>query len=142
MKQCSVWYSKSYVYPMESAIVHIAQKFAHLLETYRRPDGRKWTGGELEGYRRRRAPLLRHQPAQGQNREPRLREARGDSKAMGFPPEVWFEEGAGTEGPVGPSVEGRGIARRVEHLFEVIRNPRKGEPYSNAEVARMTLGDL
>ena len=33
---------------MESAIVHIAQKFAHLLETYHLPDGRRWTGAALE----------------------------------------------------------------------------------------------
>jgi len=31
---------------------------------------------------------------------------------------------------------------RVEHLFEVVRHPKTGEPYTNAEVARMTLGDL
>jgi transcriptional regulator with XRE-family HTH domain len=30
----------------------------------------------------------------------------------------------------------------VEHLFDAIRNPRTGEPYTNADVARMTLGDL
>jgi hypothetical protein len=27
-------------------------------------------------------------------------------------------------------------------VFEVVRNPKTGEPYTNAEVARMTLGDL
>jgi hypothetical protein len=34
------------------------------------------------------------------------------------------------------------VAGRLEHLFEVVRNPKTGEPYTNAEVARMTLGDL
>jgi len=34
------------------------------------------------------------------------------------------------------------LAGRLEHLFEVVRNPKTGEPYTNAEVARMTLGDL
>jgi transcriptional regulator with XRE-family HTH domain len=36
----------------------------------------------------------------------------------------------------------RGVAGRLEHLFEVVRNPKTGKPYTNAEVARMTLGDL
>ena len=27
-------------------------------------------------------------------------------------------------------------------MFEVVRNPKSGKPYTNAEVARMTLGDL
>jgi hypothetical protein len=63
------------------------------------------------------------------------------AKAMGFPPEAWFEEGAG-RAPAGPSEDGRGIAGRMEHLFDAVRNPTTGEPYTNADVARMTLGDL
>ncbi|HKH36761.1 MAG TPA: hypothetical protein VKA82_06245 [Rubrobacter sp.] len=35
-----------------------------------------------------------------------------------------------------------GVAARLEHLFEVVRNSKAGEPYTNGEVARMTLGDL
>src|SRR5215203_4068621 len=38
--------------------------------------------------------------------------------------------------------QSRGVAARLEHVFEVVRNPSTGEPYTNAEVARMTLGDL
>ena len=34
------------------------------------------------------------------------------------------------------------VAGRLEHLFEVVRNPKTSEPYTHAEVARMTLGDL
>jgi hypothetical protein len=30
----------------------------------------------------------------------------------------------------------------LEHVFGVVRNPKTGEPYTNAEIARMTLGDL
>jgi hypothetical protein len=40
------------------------------------------------------------------------------------------------------SAESRGVGGWLEHLFEVIRNPKTGEPYTNSEVARMTLGDL
>jgi transcriptional regulator with XRE-family HTH domain len=62
------------------------------------------------------------------------------AKAIGFPPEAWFEEGGGT--PIGLGDDGRGLTGRVEHLFDAVRNPSTGEPYTNAEVARMTLGDL
>jgi hypothetical protein len=63
------------------------------------------------------------------------------AKTMGFAPELWFDDGVG-RAPAGPSDDGRGIAGRVEHLFDAARNPSTGEPYTNAEVARMTLGDL
>jgi transcriptional regulator with XRE-family HTH domain len=64
------------------------------------------------------------------------------AKAMGFPPEVWFDERLGEGRSIGKTEESRGVAGRLEHLFEVVRNPKTGEPYTNAEVARMTLGDL
>jgi hypothetical protein len=34
------------------------------------------------------------------------------------------------------------VAGRVEHLFDAVRNPATGEPYTNAEVARMSAGSL
>jgi hypothetical protein len=61
---------------------------------------------------------------------------------MGFPPEAWFEDGLSKERSIGQAEESRGVAGRLEHLFEVVRKPKTGQPYSNAEVARMTLGDL
>jgi transcriptional regulator with XRE-family HTH domain len=36
----------------------------------------------------------------------------------------------------------RNIADRLNHLFEVIKNQRTGEPYSDADIARLSLGDL
>ena len=63
------------------------------------------------------------------------------AKAMGFPPEAWLEEAA-RRAQAGPSEDGRGLAGRMEHLFDAVRNPTTGEPYTNADVARMTLGDL
>ena len=63
------------------------------------------------------------------------------AKAMRFAPELWFEQGA-TRVPDGRSDDSRGIAGRVEHLFDAVRNPKTGKPYTNAEVARMTLADL
>ncbi len=66
---------------------------------------------------------------------------RAIAKAMGFAPEAWFDEDAVGE-PLGRSDDSRGVAGRIEHLFDAIRNPKTGEPYTNAEVARMTLGGL
>jgi transcriptional regulator with XRE-family HTH domain len=64
------------------------------------------------------------------------------AKAMGFAPEVWFGEGSSEGRSIEQAEESRGVADRLEHLFEVVRNPKIGEPYTNAEVARMTLGEL
>ncbi len=60
---------------------------------------------------------------------------------MGFAPALWFEEGF-DHNPSGPSDDSRGIAGRIQYLFDAIRNPSTGEPYTSAEVARRTLGDL
>ena len=73
---------------------------------------------------------------------PGLEKMRALAKAMGFPPEVWFEEDLGGEGGLLARPEGRGIPGRLEHLFKTIKNPKTGEPYTNAEVARMSAGDL
>jgi transcriptional regulator with XRE-family HTH domain len=78
----------------------------------------------------------------GRMDNPGYEKMRAIAKAMGFPPEVWFEDGLGEGRSIGQAEESRGVAGRLEHLFEVVRNPKTGQPYANAEVARMTLGDL
>jgi len=78
----------------------------------------------------------------GRIENPGYEKMRAIAKAMGFAPEVWFKEGLGDGRPSIRAEEPRSVAGRVEHLFEVVRNPKTGEPYTNAEVARMTLGDL
>lgn len=123
--------------------MHIAQKFEHLLETYRRADGSKWTGADLE--KATDGVVIRSYVTnlrKGRIENPGYEKLAAIAKAMGFAPKVWFEKGIGDGVLAGPGVEGRGIAGRLEHLFEVIRNPKTGEPYTNAEVARMTLGEL
>jgi transcriptional regulator with XRE-family HTH domain len=119
--------------------MHIAQKFERLLDIYRRPDGHRWTGQQLDEatggvVSRSYVTNLR----KGRMDNPGYEKMSAIAKAMGFPPEVWFEDGLG----VGQAEESRGVAGRLEHLFEVVRNPKTGEPYTNGEVARMTLGDL
>ena len=123
--------------------MHVAQKFETLLERYRRPDGRRWSGQEIDEatggvVSRSYITNLR----KGRIDNPGYEKLAAMAKAMGFPPEVWFEDGLGEERAIGQAEESRGLAGRLEHLFEVVRNPKTGKPYSNAEVARMTLGDL
>ena len=123
--------------------MHIAQKFEALLERYRHPDGRRWSGKELDEatggvVTRSYVTNLR----KGRIDNPGYEKMRAIAKAMGFAPEVWFEEGLGQGRSIGQAEESRGVASRLEHVFEVVRNPKRGEPYTNAEVARMTLGDL
>src|SRR5215213_10225528 len=123
--------------------MHIAQRFEALLEIHRRPDGRKWSGQEIDVatggvVTRSYVTNLR----KGRIENPGYEKMRAIAKAMGFAPEVWFEDGLGEGQAIGQAVESRGVAGRLEHMFEVVRNPKTGEPYTNAEVARMTLGDL
>src|SRR5215203_3127131 len=120
--------------------MHIAQKFEALLEIYRRPDGRKWSGQEIDEatggvVTRSYITNLR----KGRIENPGYEKMRAIAKAMGFPPEVWFEDGLDDVRTIIRAEGSRGMAGRLEHLFEVVRNPKTGEPYTNAEVARMTL---
>jgi transcriptional regulator with XRE-family HTH domain len=123
--------------------MHVAQKFEYLLDTYRRPDGHRWTGQQLDEatgrvVTRSYVTNLR----KGRIENPGYEKMRAIAKAMGFPPEVWFEDGLGQGRSIEQTEQSRGVAGRLGHLFEVVRNPKTGEPYTNAEVARMTLGDL
>jgi transcriptional regulator with XRE-family HTH domain len=123
--------------------MHIAQKFERLLDIYRRPDGHRWTGQQLDEatggvVSRSYVTNLR----KGRMDNPGYEKMRAIAKAMGFPPEVWFEDGLGEGRSIGQAEVSYGVAGRLEHVFEVVRNPKTGEPYTNAEVARMTLGDL
>ena len=123
--------------------MHIAQKFETLLEIYRRPDGRRWSGQQIDEatggvVTRSYVTNLR----KGRIENPGYEKMRAIAKAMGFAPEVWFEDGLGDGRPTIQAGGSYGVADRLEHLFEVVENPKTGEPYTNAEVARMTLGDL
>ena len=113
------------------------------MEIYRHPDGRKWSGQEIDEatggvVTRSYITNLR----KGRIENPGYAKLAAMAKAMGFAPEMWFEDGLSKERSIGQDEESRGVATRLEHLFEVVRNPKAGEPYTNGEVARMTLGDL
>jgi transcriptional regulator with XRE-family HTH domain len=123
--------------------MHIAQKFEALLEMYRRPDGRRWSGQEIDEatggvVTRSYVTNLR----KGRIENPGYEKLRAIAKAMGFATEVWFEDSLGERRSLERVEQSRGLAGRLEHVFEVVRNPKTGEPFTNTEVARMSLGDL
>ena len=113
--------------------MHVAPRFEGFLEHYRRPDGGRWTGQQLDEatggvVTRSYVTNLR----KGRIDNGGYEKMRAIAKVMGFPPEAWFDE---TPGRAGLRVEGQDLAARVESLFATIRHPGTGEPYANAEVA-------
>ena len=120
--------------------MHVAQRFEWFLDAYRRPDGSRWTGQKLDEatggvVARSYVTNLR----KGRIVNPGYEKMRAIARAMGFPPEAWFEDAPGRA--VAPA-EGQDLAARVGHLFDAIRHPRTGEPYTGAEAARMSVGAL
>ena len=76
--------------------MHIAQKFEGLLEMYRRPDGRRWSGQEIDEatggiVTRSYITNLR----KGRIENPGFEKLKAIAKVMDFPPELWFEESPG-----------------------------------------------
>jgi transcriptional regulator with XRE-family HTH domain len=125
--------------------LRISQKFELFRERYRREDGAKWSGQDLQDatggvVTRSYVSMLR----KGKIENPGFDKLRAIAKAMGFSPELWFEEAdsIGHAARVEQPTKTGNIADRLNHLFEVIKNERTGEPYTNADVARMSLGDL
>ncbi|HEX5847699.1 MAG TPA: helix-turn-helix domain-containing protein, partial [Rubrobacter sp.] len=73
--------------------MQIAQKFERLLETYRHPDGRRWSGQEIDEatggvVTRSYVTNLR----KGRIENPGFEKLRAIAKVMGFSPELWFEQ--------------------------------------------------
>lgn len=123
----------------------IMRKFERFLETYRGPDGRMWSGQEIQDatggvVTRSYVSNLR----KGRIENPGYEKLAAIAKAMGFPPEQWFVEAYGLDTKVRlkEADRNRTLSGRVNNLFEVIRDEKTGEPYTNAEIARMSVGDL
>lgn len=77
----------------------------------------------------------------GRIENPGYEKMRAIAKAMGFPPEAWFEDVPG-DGMQAAPAEGQNLTARVECVFEPVVHPKTGKPYTNAEVARMSAGVL
>ena len=73
--------------------MHISKRFEHLLDAYRHPDGRRWSGAELAKatggvvHRSYVTNLLK-----GRIESPGYDKMRVIAKAMDFPPALWFKE--------------------------------------------------
>jgi transcriptional regulator with XRE-family HTH domain len=122
--------------------LYAAQRFERFLETYRRPDGRGWGGADLEKatggvVTRSYFTNLR----KGRIENPGYEKMMAIAKAMGFPPAAWFKEIPGNGTPAIPT-DGQDLAARAERLFDTIMHPKTGEPHTNADVARMSAGEL
>jgi transcriptional regulator with XRE-family HTH domain len=84
--------------------VHVAQKFERLLDAYRRPDGSRWTGKQLDeatGGVVTRSYFVNLRKGRIEN--PGYEKIRAIAKAMGFPPEAWFERGSSARWPAWPT---------------------------------------
>ena len=57
-----------------------------------------------------------------------------------FPP--YHEIPARRDGRAAARADGEDLAKRVESLFGTLRHPGTDEPYTNADVARMSAGSL
>jgi hypothetical protein len=60
---------------------------------------------------------------------------------MGFPPGLWFEDLDSSTQP-DAAEEYQTLFDRLNRLLNTLTNDRTGSPYTDAEVARMSLGVL
>ena len=123
-------------------MTNIARKFERFVEAYRRPDGGKWGGQDLENatggvVRRSYVTNLR----KGRIENPGYEKLAAIAKAMGFPPSLWFED---VDTEIQPEATDRSLSlsERVNELFKTMIDEKTGKLYTNAEVARMSLGEL
>lgn len=122
----------------------MAERFERLIDVYRRPDGGRWGGQDLEHatggvVTRSYTSTLR----KGNIESPGFDKLRAIARAMGFPPELWFEDSFDvSSASLGDEVGQDSVAERLEHLFETIVNEKRGRPYTAGEVAKMSLGGI
>ena len=115
--------------------MHVAQRFERFLDAHPRPDGSRWTGQKLDEATGGVVPRSYFTNLRkGRIENPGYEKMLAIARAMGFPPEAWFDE---TPGRVVARMEGQDLAGRVESLFDSIVHPG-----TSADVARMSAGVL
>src|SRR5215218_5105527 len=124
--------------------MHASRKFEALLNAYRRPDGSMWTGQQIQeatdGFVSRSYVT---QLRKGRIANPRLDKLQALAELMGFPPQLWFEDApdlGGTPHVASPE-QSESISDRLEALIRTT-DERSGEQYSNADIARLSMGAL
>lgn len=124
------------------------EKFVRLLDIYRKPDGSRWTMAEIEqstgGFVK--GSYLANLKA-GRIRQPGLDRLRAIASVMGFPVELWLQRPDLWEIAEGEPVGGGSfmpgtLARNLNLLFKVLTNERTGKPYTEADVAAASEGEL
>jgi len=120
----------------------MARKYEQFVEAYRRPDGRRWSGQQIDkatGGIVTRSYITNL--SKGRIENPGFEKLKAIAKVMNFPPKLWFED-FHTAVEFEATDQRVSLSDRVNHLFESIRDERTGEPYTNARVARLSLGDI
>ena len=112
-----------------SRVVHIAQRFEHFLDTYRCPDGSPWTGQKLHEATGGVVPRSYFANLRkGRIENPGYEKMKAIAKAMGFPPEAWFED-APDRTRAAPA-EGRApLRRRQASEDRRVLHERRGGPH-------------
>lgn len=125
--------------------MHIAERFTVLLAAYPHPDGRVWTGQEIDEatggvVTRSYVTNLR----KGRIENPGYEKLRAIARALGFSPELWFDDDLlpdPTERGE-PGAERAGIAEKVTRLMEMPRSEAGRKAHTDADVASLSFGDL
>jgi transcriptional regulator with XRE-family HTH domain len=123
--------------------MHIAERFEMLLAAHPHPDGRKWSGQEIDDatggvVTRSYVTNLR----KGRIENPGYEKLRAIARAIGFPPHLWFNEDLLSGSGPGSEEEPAGIADKVTRLMRALRNETTGTAYTDADVARLSFGVL
>jgi hypothetical protein len=78
--------------------MHIAEKFEKLLDSYRHPDGSRWTGQQIDEATDGIVPRSYvTNLSKGRIKSPGHDKMAAIAKAMGFPPAAWFEDGTDSD---------------------------------------------
>ncbi len=125
--------------------MHIAERFEMLLAAYPHPDGRAWSGQDIDAAtggvvtRSYVTNLRKHRIT-----NPGYEKLRAIAKAIGFPPELWFNEDLPSEPSawVGQDQERATISEKFAHLVDVLGNESDSKSYTDADVARLSFGGL